>query len=138
MKFLPIVWQRLVSSLGSTCPRCQGTQEEVQKAIERLKIALEPLGMQPTLEILGLDQATFRHSPSESNRIWIAGMPMEYWIEGKAGSSRCCSECGDNDCRTLELGGATYEVIPEQLLVRAGLIAATTMLDPTHSDKSSA
>ena len=138
MKTLPIVWQRLVSASGSTCPRCQGTQAEVQRAFERLKIALQPLDMQPTLEILEIDQSTFRDSPSESNRIWVAGKPMEDWIEGRVGSSRCCNECGDNDCRTLELGGATYEVIPEQLLVRAGLIAATTMLDPINADKSSA
>lgn len=138
MEFLPIVWQRLVSAAGTTCPRCQGTQDEVLRAVDRLKVALKPMGMCPTLEIRELDQIAFQNHPAESNRIWIAGVPMEHWIEGQAGSSRCCNECGDNDCRTLELGGATYEVIPEQLLVRAGLIAATTMLDPIHSDKSSA
>ena len=53
------------------------------------------------------------------------------WIKGQTGSSRCCEECGDNDCRTVEVGGKSYEVIPAQLLVRAGLIAASRMLDST-------
>lgn len=135
MKTLPIVWQRLVSSAGTTCPRCHGTEAEIQRAFEHLKYALEPLGVAPTLEMRELDQATFESSPTESNRIWIAGRPLEDWLEGKAGNSQCCDECGDNDCRTVEVGDEAYEVIPEQLLVRAGLIAATSKLDPTNPDK---
>jgi len=131
MKTLPIVWQRLVSAAGTTCPRCQGTHEEVQRAVERLKRAVEPLGITPVLEIRELDQAVFLSQPLDSNRIWIAGQPMEDWIQGRVGSSRCCEECGDQDCRTVEVGGTTYEVIPEELLVRAGLTAASRLLDPT-------
>jgi hypothetical protein len=131
MKTLPIVWQRLVSAAGTTCPRCQGTHEEVQRAVERLKRAVEPLGITPVLEIRELDQAAFLSQPLDSNRIWIAGQPMEDWIQGRVGSSRCCEECGDQDCRTVEVGGTTYEVIPEELLVRAGLTAASRLLDPT-------
>lgn len=131
MKTLPIVWQRLVNAQGRTCPRCHATGDEVQRAVERLKAALVPLGIEPVLKTTELDEAAFLAKPSESNRIWIAGKPLEEWLEGQTGSSRCCNECGDNDCRTVEMGGATYEVIPEDLLVRAGVIAATRMLDPT-------
>ena len=106
----------------------------MQRAFERLKHALEPLGVVPTLDERELDRATFESRPVESNRIWIAGKPMEDWLEGKTGSSQCCNECGDNECRTVEVGGETYEVIPEQLLVRAGLIAATSLLDTTNPD----
>ena len=56
---------------------------------------------------------------------------MEDWVEGRVGSSRCCEECGDQDYRTVEVGGTTYDVIPEELLVRAGLTAANRLLDPT-------
>ena len=131
MKTLPIVWQRLVHTQGRTCPRCHGTGDEVQRAVDRLKATLEPLGIELILRTTELDEAAFLAEPSESNRIWIAGKPLEEWLEGQTGSSRCCNECGDNDCRTVEVGGRTYEVIPEDLLVRAGVIAATRMLDPT-------
>lgn len=116
---------------GRTCPRCHGTGDEVLRAVDRLKAALAPLGVEPKLEAVELDEAAFLARPSESNRIWIAGKPIEEWLDGQTGSSRCCNECGDNDCRTVEVGGRTYEVIPEDLLVRAGVIAATRMLDPT-------
>lgn len=129
MKELHIVWQRLVNAEGNTCPRCQGTGDEVERAVARLKRILEPAGVTPRLEIRELDEAAFLRQPSESNRIWIAGRPLESWLEGETGSSRCCRECGDNSCRTLEVGGNTYEVVPEELLLRAALIAATRLLD---------
>ena len=44
MKPLPILWQRLVSE-GKTCDRCSATHQEMQRAMERLKQSLEPLGI---------------------------------------------------------------------------------------------
>lgn len=131
MKNLPILWQRLVSEQGTTCPRCHSTGEEVQRAVEKLKLALEPLGVTPELQVKEIDQATFIQDTLQSNQILIAGQTIEHWLGGQAGSSRCCNECGDNDCRTVEVGGKSYEVIPEELLIRAGVIAAARMLDPT-------
>lgn len=133
MKNLLIHWQRLVSQAGTTCPRCAGTQQEVLCAVERLRTALEPLGVRPVLETSELDNATFLQQPDQSNRIWIAGRALEDWLGARSGSSVCCAECGDAQCRTLELGGASHEVIPQSLLVRAGLIAASQLLDPTLS-----
>lgn len=133
MKSLPIIWQRLVNAEGNTCPRCVGTGDEVLKAVARLKEILEPMGVEPTLERREINEAAFRHSPLESNAILIGGHPIEYWLEGQSGSSQCCDACGDNDCRTLEVAGKTYEVVPQELLVRAGVIAGTRMLDPSFS-----
>ena len=126
MKILPIVWQRLVSS-GQTCPRCAGTGDEVERAYQQLRTQLLPLGIEPVLETREIDDAAFKANPSESNRIWIAGKPMEEWLNASAGSSPCCSVCGDSECRTVEVGGSIYEVVPEELLVKAGLIAALTI-----------
>ncbi|MEN7527583.1 DUF2703 domain-containing protein (plasmid) [Cupriavidus basilensis] len=126
MKTLPIVWQRLVSG-GETCPRCAGTGDEVERAYRQLREQLMPLGIEPVLETREIDDATFKANPSESNRIWIAGKPMEEWVNASVGSSPCCSVCGDSECRTVDVGGTAYEVVPEDLLVKAGLIAALTM-----------
>ncbi len=133
MKHLPILWQRLVSEQGTTCPRCHSTGEEVQRAVEKLKLALAPLGVMPALQVEQIGEATFLKDPLQSNRILIGGQTIEHWLGGQTGSSRCCNECGDNECRTVEVGGTSYEVIPEELLVRAGVIAAARMLDPTLS-----
>lgn len=131
MRSLPILWQRLVSTQGTTCPRCHGTGEEVQRAVQILEQTLKPLGIAPELQIKELDESTFLKDTLQSNQILIAGETIEHWLGGQTGSSRCCNECGDNDCRTVEVGGQSYEVVPEDLLVRAGVIAATRMLDPT-------
>ena len=133
MKNLSIVWQRLVSTQGTTCPRCHSTGEEVQHAVQTLEQALAPLGVMPRLQIKELDETTFLQDTLQSNQILINGQPMEFWLGGQTGSSRCCNECGDNDCRTVEVGGQSYEVVPEELLVRAGMVAATRLLDPTLS-----
>jgi len=130
MKHLPIVWQRLVSEQGTTCPRCHNTGEEVQRAVEKLKLALEPLGVMPALQVKEIDEAAFLKDTLQSNQILIGGQTIEHWLGGQTGSSRCCNECGDNDCRTVEVGGQSYEVIPEELLMRAAVMAAARMQAP--------
>lgn len=133
MKELTITWQRLIDSTGSTCPRCAGTQQQVQQAVDRLRAALEPLGVRPVLETREIDPATFLQQPDQSNRIWVGGRPLEDWLGARSGSSQCCDACGDAECRTLEIDGISHEVVPEALLVRAGLIAASQLFDPTLS-----
>lgn len=127
MKPLPIVWKRLVDK-GETCPRCGSTQQNVTNAVAKLEQALQPLGIQPMLETQSIDDATFRAAPAESNRIWIAGKPMEEWLGARAGNSPCCEVCGDLPCRTMEVDGQTYEAIPEDLIVKAAIIAASRLL----------
>lgn len=131
MKTLPILWQRLVSEQGTTCPRCHSTGEAVQRAVQKLQQALEPLGVLPELQTQAIDEASFLQDTLQSNQILIGGKPLEHWLGGQTGSSRCCDACGDNECRTLDVDGQRHEAIPEALLVRAGVIAASRMLDPT-------
>ena len=128
MKALPIVWQRLVSPEGRTCDRCEATHRQMLRAMEKLRLSLRPLGMEPILEIREIDERTFKSNPSESNRIWIAGRPMEEWLGASVGSSPCCSVCGTSECRTVQVGGATFEIIPEELFLKAALIAAARPL----------
>lgn len=132
MKSMPIVWKRLVKS-GETCSRCGDTRGELEAAVVKLAAALSPLGIEPRLEMQQLDEATFKANPSESNRVWIAGKPVEEWLGARVGMSRCCSVCGDSDCRTLELGDRTFEVIPQDLFIKAGLIAASELISSTSA-----
>ena len=125
---LPIVWQRLVSG-GQTCDRCAATHTEVVRAVATLERVLEPLGIEPVLEIRGLDEAAFKEEPSESNRIFIGGRPLEDWLDADVGQSRCCSVCGDSKCRTVEVRGTTFETIPEPLIIKAALRAAADLFD---------
>lgn len=132
LKALPIVWQRLVKE-GETCERCGSTHQEILAALAQLEPALQPLGIQPVLQTLVLDEPSFRADSSASNRIWIGGRSMEDWLGARAGSSPCCSVCGDLPCRTLEMGGHSFEAVPRNLVVKAALLAAAGMIESSRS-----
>ncbi|WP_237216115.1 DUF2703 domain-containing protein [Falsiroseomonas oryziterrae] len=130
MQALPIVWQRLTDAAGRTCTRCQATHDEIQRGMGKLRAALRPLGIEPTLEIREIDRQRFGADPQESNRIWIAGRPVEEWLGAQVGSSPCCSVCGDAECRTVAVEDTVFEAIPEELFLRAALIAAGHSIRP--------
>lgn len=132
MKPMTILWRRLVTN-GETCPRCGDTGRELEAAVGKLKVVLGPLGIEPLLRTEELDDATFKKNSVESNRVWIQGRPLEDWLGADVGMSRCCDACGDSDCRTIEVGGRIYETIPEEQIVKAGLIAASLMIGPSAS-----
>ena len=137
MRSLPILWERLVNSKGQTCDRCGLTYEALKRAVAKLKDVLGPLDLEPVLETKEIYEESFKADPSASNRIWIAGRPLEEWLGARVGSSRCCSVCGDSECRTVEVGGAVFEAVPEDLILKAALVAAAEMLSPTSEALSS-
>jgi hypothetical protein len=128
MKTLNICWQRLVDERGQTCDRCGTTETAVEQAVQKLKRALRELDIDVVLEKTTLSPTAFLKDPLESNRVWVAGEPIESWLSATAGQSRCCSACGDADCRTVTVDGQTYEAIPAELIVRAGLLAGAELL----------
>ena len=75
-KILNIKWQRLVTE-RETCPRCGNTEQELDKAIGKLKQALLPLGIDVSLEKEKLNISEFKQEPLQSNRIWINGQIYE-------------------------------------------------------------
>lgn len=128
-KTLTIRWQRLVNEHGQTCPRCGATEQAVRQATADLRQALRILGIDVRLETSQLSPADFAQAPLESNRLWIADVPLEQWLGAAAGESRCCSACGDANCRTLEVADATHEAVPAELIIKAGLLAAAQLPD---------
>ena len=126
MKTLTIKWQRLVEG-GETCPRCGSTGAEARKAADALGRALEHLGIEVVLQEVEISLQEFKRQPLESNRLLIDGRPLEEWLGGETGQSRCCDVCGPSDCRTVTVDGRTYEVIPADLIIKAGLLAAAGM-----------
>jgi hypothetical protein len=127
MKTLKIKWQRLVSE-GETCPRCGSTEGELEKAILILKQALTPLGITVILEKYELSDEEFKKDPLKSNQILLNDQLLEEWIGGNIGQSECCDVCNDN-CRTIGVDGDIYETIPAELIIKAGLLAATQLVD---------
>lgn len=127
-----IRWQRLTDQQGETCDRCGTTEESVRDATSRLAKVLAPFGMEVQLTTAELGADTFLATPEESNRIWVAGKPLEELLDAKIGMSACgsCGDlCGEDAvCRTVSVGGVTYEAIPADLIVQAGLVAASDLI----------
>lgn len=121
---LKIKWQRLVSE-GETCERCRLTENEIDEAAGKLNRALEPLGIDVSLEKETLSMEEFEENPAMSNMVQINGEPLEEWIGASTGGSECCDVCGSEECRTVVVGDKEYEVVPADLVIRAGLKATT-------------
>ena len=128
MQTIRIVWQRLISLQGQTCDRCAATESALQQAVETLQQVLAPLQIQVELHRQAMTLEQFNQDPQASNRIWIADQPLEEWLGASTGTSPCCSVCGDAQCRTLECGNQSYDAIPPQLIIKAGLLAAAQQL----------
>jgi hypothetical protein len=126
---LRIKWERLISK-GETCPRCGSTEEELGKAVPTLKQSLAPLGIEVILEKEELSDTEFKMDPLQSNRIWINDRLLEKWINGNVGQSPCCDVCGPHDCRTVQVQGQIYETIPAEIIIKAGLLAASEIITP--------
>ena len=128
---LVVEWQRYVDEDGKTCDRCQGTEEQLSRGIETLQSALEPLEIQVKLEKKSMGPECAENI-IESNRILIADITLEEWLEAKVGKSACgscCAKLGETvECRTTTVNGKTYEVIPAELIVKAGLKAASEII----------
>lgn len=144
MATMQIRWQRLVDESGRTCDRCGETGKNVGEAYQLLKRSLEPLGIEVELQKIAIDKMTFSKNPIESNRIWVGDKSLEDLLGAKVGHSRCCSVCGESECRTVTVDGETHEGITASLIVKAGLMAAAEMLrgassacGPSSADESS-
>jgi len=125
MKVLNIEWQRLLDERNKTCPRCGSTEQEVEKAVQSLKQVLNSSGIDVNLVKKAIHPEKFKKDVLQSNKILIAGKTLEEWLGAETGQSICCEVCGDAECRTVEYADQTHETIPADLIVKAGLLAAS-------------
>lgn len=127
-KTITIVWQRLISE-GVTCPRCGSTEENLEQAVLELQEKLKVHNVEVILEKKKLTLQEFKTDSIQSNSILFDGISLEKLISARTGQSKCCDVCGDSECRTIETEGDLYEIIPRELIVKAGLIVALNKFD---------
>lgn len=132
---LEIVWQR-VSVGAETCERCGDTGQSVRHAVARLREILAPRGIAVALTEKSLPP----FAVAESNRIFFDGAALENILGAEVIMNHCQSCCdllgAQTDCRALRLDGREYEALPEELIVRAGLLAADRLEAATRLDGS--
>lgn len=128
MKTLTIEWQRLLDEQKRTCPRCGATEQEVEKAVASLIRELRPFGIDVRLVKRAIDLVSFKKDALQSNKILVEGKTLEGWLGAETGQSPCCEVCGNAECRTVEYADQSHETIPAELIVSAGLLAASQVL----------
>jgi len=134
---LAVNWQRLVTDAGRTCDRCGSTEDEFHRAIVTLRESLRPLGIDVESTETALTPEEFAGDTIASNRILIRDRTVEEWLGGEVGQSpceSCCTAVGAGvECRAVLVDGTTYEAVPAELIVRAGLVAASVLLQESQS-----
>jgi len=123
MKTLDILWQRVTVG-AETCERCGDTGQSVRRAAEALRLELAPRG----IEVALTEKTLPPFAVQESNRVFFNGAALEDLVGAEVGLNHCQSCCdllgAQTDCRTLIVEGREYEALPEELLLRAGRVAA--------------
>ncbi|MCW4011740.1 MAG: DUF2703 domain-containing protein, partial [Candidatus Bathyarchaeota archaeon] len=122
-----IKWKRLVNDDG-TCPRCGSTEEQLDRAVVTLGESLTSLGIDVVVEKVEMSVDEFKKKPLESNSIWLNDQLLEDLVGAVVGQSPCCDVCGSSDCRTVSVDDQVYETIPSELIVKAGLVAASRLI----------
>lgn len=123
---LEIIWQRVTVG-AETCERCGDTGDNVRRAVARLGEVLAQRG----IEVALTQKVLPPFAVAESNRIFFDGAALEDLLGAEVIMNHCQSCCdllgAQTDCRALRLDGREYEALPEELIVRAGLLAGKAL-----------
>jgi hypothetical protein len=124
MKTLEIEWRHLDKN-GRTCLRCSDTLQSLQQVIQQLAVECAPHGV----EIVYRETKLPIEQLSESNLILFNGIPLEAALPGASAAENECPSCGDlcgepGLCRTVSVGGQTFEAIPAALIRQAACAVA--------------
>lgn len=119
-----IRWKRLVdANTARTAPAHQAAEKELDAAFATLKASLQPMGVDVVVQKVALTHEQFVNDPTGSNRIWVNGVAIEMYLpEGRSGVQQDTQT--SLPYRTVEFAGVSFRDVPQQMIVKAGLIAA--------------
>jgi hypothetical protein len=128
-KTLIIRWEYTPCQSENPCERCATEPQEIKYAVEKLHAALQQLDIKVVFDKLTDDV--------DNERLIINGMPLEELVNATLVKRQCGSCPGtDGEEKTysaLELNGIVYEIIPADLIIQAGLRAASDLFAIQHA-----
>ena len=105
---------------GAECGPVQETYETLSNMVEQLGPKLANMGFPVTLEKVssGGDPARNNMVTMESEKIEFPETPLDeiLGLEASAKPCNCSAGEGHGECRTIEIGGDTYQAIPPGLI----------------------
>lgn len=118
MKKLNIEWKHYDKE-GKTCTRCNNTGDNIKKVLEKISEDSNFKGVEFEYIETKLGAKEMRNS----NTVLINDLSIEEILSAKASENYChscsCLEGKDTYCRTIEVKGSIYEIIPEELIFEA-------------------
>jgi len=124
MNTFEIEWRHLGKD-GRTCLRCSDTLQSLQQVVTQLAAECAPHGVNIAYRETKLSPKQL----SQSNLILFNGVPLESVLPNAFASENECLSCGDlcgqpSFCRTVSVGGHTFEAIRATLIRQAACTAA--------------
>ncbi len=137
VRTLTIAWHKVSDDDGSICDLSTATQQTVDQASEELRRALAPNGIEVVVETLVPEKA--EGGDCLCNRVLIQGRFVDEWLGADLVKTSCSGCPNQKGCaETAESGGCggqynmihqgkTYGIVPADLIVMAGLVAAADL-----------
>ena len=134
-KVVVLSWQRPQAAACKGCEKCGATEAEMQKAVAQLKEKLAERGVRVKLEE-GIGARAGKKAIISATNVWVCDVPLETWLGAGIGVKPCdCSSGGQAmSCKVVSLDGQSYKLIPADLVVRAGLLAADMLIEKGKID----
>jgi hypothetical protein len=139
-KALTMAWHKGTDESGNICDLSVATAEAVGQASGELRQALAEHGIDVVVEEGTFSSAYTEEDGCLCNRVWIEGRTLDEWLGAKvvkmscagcpglaSGCTRAAASGGCSGRTSLVYGGKTYEVVPANLIVMAGLVAAADL-----------
>jgi len=134
-KVVVLSWQRPQAAACKGCEKCGPTQAEMQKAAAQLNEKLAGRGVRVRVEE-AVGARPGKKAIVSGTNVWVCDVPLETWLGAGIGVKPCdCSSGGQSmSCKVVNLNGQSYQVIPADLVVRAGLLAADMLIEQGSID----
>lgn len=121
-------WQKGATEACQTCDACGVSEQEIKAAAAQLKTKLADKKVRVKIvERKATDGTPERPSAS---RMWVCGIPLETWLGARAAMTPCPDAKSREAVRpALYVDDQSYSVIPADLMVKAGVMAANQLLE---------
>jgi hypothetical protein len=123
-RVLVLQWQKPTSEVCLACQKCGVSEKEIEKACVELQKQLAPKGIEVKL---GAEKTGDPQTPTAGG-MYICDVPLEVWLSGESLTDPCenAQKRGNPEVmrRTFWSDGQSYEIVPADLIVKAGMRAA--------------
>jgi len=138
---LTVSWHKVTEADGSVCDLSIATRQMVDQASEELSRALAPDNVEVEVETLTPEKV--EGGVCLCNRVLVQGRFVDEWLGAELVKTECSGCPNQTRCpKTAESDGcggqyeivhqgATYKILPADLIVTAGMIAASDLTGET-------